>query len=258
MRVTVLGCAGSFPSPDSPASGYLLDHDGQQVVLDLGNGASGPLLSLVDPQQLDGIMISHLHADHCADLVPLYVLLKHGPTPLKRRIPVYGPRDLPQRLAGLYSLSDTDLSDVYDFRSLRDQQPINIGQMHVIPARVTHPGESYALRIEVAEVAFVYSGDTAECEALVALSQSADLALFEASCVESQTAPDAHVLELHMSAAGAARTAQRAGVTQLILTHIVQWQPAHAQSLRTNLVTEASRHFSGTVDIAVPGRSWHI
>lgn len=43
MRLTVVGCSGSLPGPDSPASCYLLEADGFRLVLDLGNGAVGAL-----------------------------------------------------------------------------------------------------------------------------------------------------------------------------------------------------------------------
>ena len=41
MRLTVVGCAGSFPGPDSPASCYPVEHDGARILLDLGNGSLG-------------------------------------------------------------------------------------------------------------------------------------------------------------------------------------------------------------------------
>ena len=85
MRLTVLGCAGSFPSPDSAASGYLVqadDADGRTwtVLLDLGNGALSPLQRFGDPTELDAIALSHLHADHVADLVVLNVLRRYRPS----------------------------------------------------------------------------------------------------------------------------------------------------------------------------------
>ena len=43
MRVTVIGCSGSFPGPDSPSSCYLLEAEGFRLVIDLGNGALGVL-----------------------------------------------------------------------------------------------------------------------------------------------------------------------------------------------------------------------
>ncbi|NDB18685.1 MAG: MBL fold metallo-hydrolase, partial [Actinobacteria bacterium] len=191
VRLTVIGCAGSFPSPDSPASSYLVEHARTQLLLDLGNGAFGSLLGQTDPRSIDAIIISHLHADHCADLVPLYVWLKYGPIPLPRKIPVYGPRGLAERIAGMYSAAGADLTDIFEFRTLRAQQPVDIGSMTVLPAIVAHPGESFAVRIATPSSTLVYSGDTAECDALVTLSAGADIALFEASCLESATPADA-------------------------------------------------------------------
>ena len=41
MWITVIGCSGSFPGPDSPASCYLVESGGFRLLLDLGNGALG-------------------------------------------------------------------------------------------------------------------------------------------------------------------------------------------------------------------------
>jgi ribonuclease BN (tRNA processing enzyme) len=83
MRLTVVGCSGSVPSADSPASCYLVQaHDGERrwnVLLDLGSGALGPLHRHVDPADVDAVLLSHLHADHCLDLCGLYVVLKYAP-----------------------------------------------------------------------------------------------------------------------------------------------------------------------------------
>ncbi len=53
MRLTVVGCSGSYPGPDSPASCYLLEseHEGRtwRILLDLGNGALGALHRYADP-----------------------------------------------------------------------------------------------------------------------------------------------------------------------------------------------------------------
>ena len=44
FRLTVVGCSGSFPGPDSPASCYLLQAEQDDrvwsLVVDLGNGTS--------------------------------------------------------------------------------------------------------------------------------------------------------------------------------------------------------------------------
>ena len=108
MRMTVVGCSGSYPGPDSPASSYLLEAEqgGRtwRIVLDLGNGALGALQRYADPLAIDAVLLSHLHADHCIDLTSYYVLRKYHPTGPRPPIPVYGPDGTPGRLARAYDL----------------------------------------------------------------------------------------------------------------------------------------------------------
>ena len=110
MRLTVVGCSGSYPGPDSPASCYLLEaeHDrvGRtwRVLLDLGSGALGALHRYADPLAIDAVFLSHLHADHCLDLCGYYVLRKYHPSGPQPRIPVWGPVDTADRMARAYDL----------------------------------------------------------------------------------------------------------------------------------------------------------
>ena len=98
MRLTVIGCSGSAPGADSPASCYLVEHDGFRLVLDLGNGALGALARYVDPLTIDAVLVSHLHADHCLDLVAYSYALRYHPAGPVRRVPVHGPAGLAERI----------------------------------------------------------------------------------------------------------------------------------------------------------------
>ena len=53
MRLTIVGCAGSFPGPDAPASCYLVEAEAEgrtwRILLDLGSGALGVLQRYADP-----------------------------------------------------------------------------------------------------------------------------------------------------------------------------------------------------------------
>ena len=108
MRLTVVGCSGSYPGPDSCASCYLLEAEWEgrtwRVLLELGNGALGQLQRYADPLTIDAVLFSHLHADHCLDLCGYYVMRKYHPTGAQPRIPVWGPGDTPGRLARAYDL----------------------------------------------------------------------------------------------------------------------------------------------------------
>ena len=121
MRLTVVGCSGSYPGPDSPASCYLLeaDHDGRtwRILLDLGSGALGPLHRYADPLAIDGVFLSHLHADHCLDLCGYHVLRRYHPDGPQPRVPVWGPHGTADRMARAYDLPlDPGMHDDFDFR----------------------------------------------------------------------------------------------------------------------------------------------
>ena len=64
MKLTIVGCTGSFPGPGSPASCYLLTADSGgrrwKIILDLGSGALGSLQRYTDLEDIDAIFLSHL------------------------------------------------------------------------------------------------------------------------------------------------------------------------------------------------------
>src|SRR6202012_5482599 len=99
MRLTVAGCAGSFPGPDSPASCYLLEADGFRVVIDFGNGSLRALQKSASLFAIDAVCLSHLHADHCVDLYSYSVARTYSPAGPQPAIPVYGPAGARERIA---------------------------------------------------------------------------------------------------------------------------------------------------------------
>lgn len=250
MRLTVLGCAGSFPSASSPASGYLLQAQGARLLLDLGNGSIVNLqreIDLDDPQCLDGIVLSHGHVDHCADLGSLFVIRAYHPRVKFPRLPVLGPAGIAQRIAGLYGTSVSALSAVFDFREL-GQQPEQVGPFTIQACPARHPGPALCLRVQAAVdregavASLAYSGDTGPNPDLVTLAQGVDLALFEASFVGREGPPD-----LHLTATQAAEHAAQAGAGRLLVTHLVAWNDD------AQVLAEAQAAFPGVVELARPG-----
>ena len=141
MRLTVIGCSGSFAGPDSAASCYLVeadDADGRtwRVLLDLGSGALGALQRYADPAGIDAVFFSHLHPDHCMDLCGYYVLRKYHPAGAQPRLPVYGPRGTAGRMARAYDLpEDPGMNHEFDFQSWAPGEPVRIGPFTVPTSR---------------------------------------------------------------------------------------------------------------------------
>lgn len=252
MQLTVLGCSGSVPAAESPASGYLLRAGETSVVLDLGNGTFGALQRYLDPFTLDGLVLSHLHPDHCADVSALTVYRRFHPHPPPcEALPLYGPPDAAERLAAAYAPNAdertvTDLSDVYDFRSYREIA--QIGPFEVRAARVEHPCEAYALRISHAGRVLVYSGDTGPCPQLAELATGADVLLAESSWPDRPDNP----LGIHLSGRQAGEAASVAGVGRLLITHVPPWTDAE------QVLTEAKAAFDGPTELVRPGSRYEI
>lgn len=253
MRLTVIGCAGSYPGPDSPASSYLVEADDGsrtwRILLDLGSGALGKLQQISDPLAIDAVFLSHLHPDHWFDMSGYYVLRKYHPAGAQPRIPVYGPRGTARRMAEAYGLpANPGMSQEFDVHEYDEHQPVTVGPVKVEVARVVHPVDAYALKVTHEGRTLVYSGDTASSEALVELAQGADLLLAEAAFRERDDNPP----RLHMTGRDAALTAVAAGASRLVLTHVPPWfDPQDAYE-------EARPVYDGQLDLARCGEVYEL
>jgi ribonuclease BN (tRNA processing enzyme) len=247
MKLTVLGCSGSTPGPDSAASGYLVESDGFRLVLDLGSGTFGALQRYVAPTAVDAVIISHLHPDHCLDLTGYYVALSYGPERPSRRIPVIGPAGTRQRLEAAYDPASRqiDMAKQFDFRHPQAGQ---LGPFEVAYARMNHPVETYAVRLSTAVGVLAYSADTGESDALVTLARGADVLLCEASFGPGEP----YVPKLHLSGRQAGEHAARSGVDRLLVTHVPPW------GSREVAVSEAATAFDGSVQAAQPDGQYEI
>jgi ribonuclease BN (tRNA processing enzyme) len=243
MRLTVLGCAGSFPGPEAPCSAYLVEADDFRLLVDFGTGSLSSLQRYAGLMAVDAIVLTHLHCDHFFDACMFVVVRRYAPGAPYPPMPVYAPTGAPDRLAAAYSADQSPLDDVYTFYGLQPGT-FPIGPFAVTVDRVNHPIETYGVRIEHGGGVIAYSADTAPCDALVRLAQGADLFLCEASYLDDEPHPP----DLHLTGREAGEAATKAGVGRLLLTHLVTAWGSEAQTY------EAARAaFDGPVDIVRPG-----
>ncbi|MGH3495905.1 MAG: MBL fold metallo-hydrolase [Nocardioidaceae bacterium] len=252
MRLTIVGCSGSFPGPDSPASCYLVEAAWQgrtyRLVLDMGSGALGALQRVVPGLDIDAVALSHLHADHCIDLAAMYVVRRYHPDGPWPALPVFGPPGTAARLARAYDLpEEPGMASQFEV-SEWGPEPVRLGPFELTVARVAHPVEAYAIRVASNGSTLVYSGDTGPCDALVTLAKEADTLLAESSFVESRSNPP----DLHMTGRDAAEAARAAGARRLLLTHIPPWTD------RDEVLGDARPHFVGDVELVKPFASYDI
>jgi ribonuclease BN (tRNA processing enzyme) len=246
MKLTVLGCAGTFPGANSGCSSYLVEHEGFRVMVDCGNGATGALQRHGDLLDLDAVVVSHLHADHCIDLLAYAYARFYRPDGRPDTLPVWGPAATRGRLLSAVESSDAEwLDQVYDWQTYAGGR-FELGPFAFSARLMAHPIECYGLRIEAGGKALAYSADTGPCDALVKTAEEADLFLCEASFTEQQDNPPG----VHLTGRQAGVAATEAGAQSLLLTHLVAW---HDENV---VLGEATETFAGPVTLARTDESY--
>ncbi|MGW0463884.1 MBL fold metallo-hydrolase [Streptomyces sp. NPDC003027] len=240
LRITVLGSATPYPQVGNPCSGYLLEGGGVRVWVDAGSGTLGELRRYAGLAQVDAVWISHLHADHCADLLTAYYGLLYADIRLDAPLPLYGPPGIADRLAGFLTNGPrrSPVEDAFAVEELYDGHEARVGGLVLRSRGVEHGMPAFGLRVEDgAGRRIAYSGDCEPCPALVELARDCELFICEAD----GEGPG------HHSAAQAGRSAHDAGAGRLVLTHVgPRAEPEQA-------VREAAERFSGSVAYAAPG-----
>lgn len=241
IALTVLGSAGSHTGVGRVCSGYLVEAAGTRVLLDAGNGATANLQTLLPVRDLDAMVISHRHIDHCIDVISCYYNLRFDAA-REERMPLYAAAEVHELLTGLLS-NDSPLpfDDVFAHQQVGHGDELTVGGLTLRFARSWHPVPTVSTRIEVEGVSLVYSGDSAGGPDLVDLAEGADLLLIDATWTGD---PAQYPEGIHLTAGEAGRIAAAAGVRRLVLTHLA------GATDRKLALAEAQGSFEGPVELA--------
>jgi ribonuclease BN (tRNA processing enzyme) len=250
VKLTVVGPAAAYTSISGRASScYLVEHGGTAIVLDFGQGSFSELWRYRSPATVAAVFISHMHADHNVDLIPLRHWVRfenrgYGPA-------LFGPAELRRRF-GDFQADPEFLSDLTG-QSLEPRE-FAAGDLRVEARRVTHIPDSFAFRVGPADAAadasepgLVYSGDCGVPTDLLPLVRIGDTLLCEAAFGTLREAPG-----IHLTASEAGSVAARGQAARLLLTHLLDRNDA-SEALRA-----ARREFDGSVELAEPGMAVDI
>lgn len=221
MRVRVVGSSASVPRPGRACSCHLIRTREANILLDLGSGALANLREVMDYPDLDAIVITHMHADHFLDLVPLRYGLKYGPLLREGRMPVWLPPGGEEQLRALAATFPSEgpsdfLDEVFEIREYDPAGGLFVGNLSISFAKTIHYIDAYAVRVERDGASVCYSSDTAPCEGVVKLAHGVNLFLCEAALgLASEPGP----IRGHLSAVEAGQMAQEAGARRMVLTH---------------------------------------
>lgn len=202
MKLTILGKYGPYPAAGGGTSSYLLRCGKANVALDFGSGACGRYKKYCD--ELDAIVLSHLHFDHVCDLLPL----------------VYEAEQKNRKLLLYMPFTDCKIRDLilaqsaFDVREITDGMSAKIGEAEFSFTKLVHPTESYGMKISCGNKSIFYSGDTSYTDKVTACAKGCSLALLDAA--QPEDSPDGFP---HMNVRHARKIADGTGA-RVIITHV--------------------------------------
>jgi ribonuclease BN (tRNA processing enzyme) len=241
MRLTVLGGCGAWPEAGQACSGYLVEHDGFRLVVDLGYATFPRLLEYVAAAEIDAVLISHGHPDHCADLSPL---LRARTLPDDPVAPL-AVHALPGALDAVLALDRPAMtSEAIDLRVITPDEPLQVGPFGVATRLLPHWLPNIGVRVEADGSAFAYTGDSGSVPQIAELARDAELLLAEATYLDQVPPDSARYLS---SARAAGSWAAQADVGRLCLTHL--W-PGSDHDTAAALARES---YTGDVSVATAG-----
>jgi len=220
IEVTPVGIGAAYGRVGEAQACHLVRAGGVTICLDLGAGALNQLQAHVAPEELDLVVISHLHPDHFIDLLALRVYMVWGPG-AGRRLRVAGPPGLRSLLA---AFGEEGLSRAFAFEELSGDTPItDLGdRVRVRHRQVPHLPPTFATRIDAGDASMCFGADCAPNDALPDLARGVDILVTECS----YGAGDMPAGTIHLNAQAAGAIARQADVGQLVLAHCFpEWDP---------------------------------
>ena len=208
IKLTVLGNKGGYPGLYEACSGYLVETNKAKILLDCGSGVYQKLIQRIKLEELDAIVLSHLHSDHISDVLVLRYALQIKKLP---KLKLFMP-EKPE--AESFILKNTA---EFDITIIKENEKHKIKDVVLEFAKVKHNVVSYATKIKTANNVVVYTGDTEYTPVIERFAKYCDLLVCDAAFNEDTYFKGAP----HASAKQAAMMAKEAEAAKLLLTHFM-------------------------------------
>jgi len=250
VEITVLGKSPAMPDAGGANSGYLVTEDGFKLLLDCGTGVFAALRTVCEPTAVNAVLITHMHADHFADLLPYghalaYPYRGSGSRP-RLLLPPDGREQL-LRIAELFGIG-YPIESAFQMEEYDPDAVAVVGPFRLRHAEVPHYIRTWACEISAVQgsARFTFGADCAPNQELVEFARGTDLLMLEATEEQAPVVPPGDVRG-HMTAREAGEMARQAGAKRLALTHF-------SDLLDPQVVDrEGEAGFGGAVDLVQAG-----
>lgn len=238
VRVTFLGTGSAFAHDGRSHACIHVSAPGVSLLLDCGGSSLPRIRQYMDPSDIDGIAITHLHGDHFGG-IPYLVLQQHWEAGRTRPLTVGGPPGLGGRLrhaeAALYpEFFGAPGKPGFEVRELvLGAAETEVGGAKVSAFPVTHvpEAEPHGLRVRAGGKIIAYSGDAAWSDALPRLADGADLFICECTYYD---VPD----PVHISYRTLAAHRSELGSARIVVTHVARDLLDHREAVEVEIAAD--------------------
>ncbi len=254
MDLTILGRSPASPNPGEACAGYLVESAGSRVLLDIGPGVVSQLIGRHHPNELEAVVVSHMHADHMLDLVTLRYVYPWKARPKEERLRVIMPPGSADQLLHLAKGvgSTRHFEDIFRLSEHDGTSTFELGSLSLTPVRTQHYIPCWGFRVIADGRRLAYTADTAPCGGMTDLADGADLLLSEATLRSLDEDAEPPEPRGHLLPAEAGAIAREGGTRRVMLTHLpIDGDGAWAR-------VQASEAFGGEVEVAEPGRTYEV
>lgn len=248
----MLGKSPSWPDAGGACSGYLVQDDETCLLVDCGSGVLARLRVVCDYARVDGVVVSHMHADHFLDLIPYACALSYGPrdhpaTPVLLLPP--GGREVLREITSAGGQEDV-VENAFGAREYDIAEPERVGTLRLRFQPVPHFVRANAIEVssDGGSGRFTFGADHGPSDELCAFAAGTDLLMLEATLRE----PEDDGPRGHLTPAEAGEHAARCNAARLVLTHISDELDADWA------LAEAQRTYAGPVEVARAGAQYAV
>lgn len=237
MKLRILGSQGPYPGLNGACSGYIVEDERANILIDCGNGVLSRYQKYHKLNDLRYIILTHFHSDHVSDMMVLRYALEIGMknNEIKGPVNVFCPSE-PSNI-----LNELNYNGVFKITLIDNLKEINIGGFEVSFEKMAHPVLTYAVKIKKQHKIFVFSGDTSYNEQLIPFIKNCDLFLCDGNLLNNENGP-------HLKASEAANISKKAKCKKLLITHL---SPRHTKDEYYNEINEIIPNAEIVNDFAV-------
>jgi ribonuclease BN (tRNA processing enzyme) len=246
MKLTFLGTSAAYSGKNEGCASFIMSNEGNNYIIDTGPGCVSFLQNYIGFRDINGILLSHLHADHVSDIYTLryaiYSAQRDGL--MDRPVPIYMPKSPKKTFKFIREVVKTEFSII----AITEKTRLELGGIAVLFKKAEHPIETYSVKFiesgNKTERTLVYTADTGYHSGLVNFCRNADVIIADATLQNS----DIELEKLgHMTAQRAGTLAEEANAEKLILTHF--W-PEYDKNIS---IREAQKSFKNEITAAQRG-----